>query len=68
MYKVNDIIKRLEKLGFTTKSQKGSHIIMTNVGMSRPIILVKYNQSTVVSINILKKICKQANISMEDII
>lgn len=55
MYRVRDVIKRLEKLGFTIKSQKGSHITMTNVGMSRPIILVKYNQSTVMSTHILKK-------------
>lgn len=63
-YRVSSLIKQLEKLGCTIKSQRGSHIVMIKSGISRPIILVKHNQTTTVSNIILKQICKQADINI----
>ena len=61
MYRIDYIMRRLQKMGYVFKNQRGSHIIMSKDGKSS-VCLVKHNQSTTLSRCTLKKICKQSDI------
>jgi predicted RNA binding protein YcfA (HicA-like mRNA interferase family) len=59
--KPEEVIKRLEKLGFWIVSQKGSHLKMTN-GINKCIIPMHDE----VAKGTLRSILIQANITLED--
>ena len=61
--KTDEIVRALFKLGFRSKRKRGSHLILERSGQ---VIVVAIHEGRDVPRGTLKRILKQANVSLEE--
>jgi len=59
-----EIVRSLERAGFTVKRQTGSHVILTRSGLKRPVVVPMHRRA--LPPGTVKDIIKQAGISIPD--
>ena len=57
------LIKLFERVGFSVKRTRGSHVIMNKVGVDRPLVIPKYES---VDVDIIKANLRTAQMSREE--